>query len=114
MRLLTPFFMTIALMIVPAHTDAQAYRENANTTAFPLTDNIMFPARETRTSLICQNATTNAAATLIFPSGMQIVLQAGGSIVLQAQSNLRGRVPNGVIQATGTAGQTLRCEEMYY
>lgn len=96
----------------PAHAQTTA----VNTTAFPLPGNVLFPARTERKALRCQNSKTNHAATITYPSGFAMVLEAGGSLW---DTNLGvpvpnvGIGPNGAILATGTSGEVLSCEDTY-
>ena len=46
--------------------------------------------------------------------GFAVVLQPGGSLWEVAPSYEHGRVPDGQLKATGTSGETLTCEEVYF
>ena len=114
-RLITAFAaLAIALSALAPPLVAQQATVTANSTAFPLSSNILFPARASgRLKLECYNATTNAAVTITFASGFSFVIQPGGYYSSVAPSNLRGRVTDGIITATGTAAQTIACEDNY-
>ncbi len=102
--------LSLVLMFVAtlAGGELAAQTANRNTTAFPLSSNVLFPAQSQRQTLRCYNATTNDAATVIYPSGFAVVLQPGAPLW-----ETGSRVPTGQFTATGTAGQTLDCVETY-
>ena len=102
-RLFIAAVLAAMLFAVPAF----AQTANVNSTAYPLSSNIMFPARGQRVALKCQNPTTNNDATITYPSGFAIVLRPGGALWETV------RVPSGQILSTGTATQTLPCEEVF-
>jgi hypothetical protein len=105
--------LVAALPLSPA---ARAETAVVNTTAFPLPGNVLFPARTERKALRCQNAKTNNAATITYPSGFSFTIEPGGSLWetnIGIPSANVGIGPNGQILATGTAGQVLSCEETY-
>ncbi|MDP2377795.1 hypothetical protein [Reyranella sp.] len=112
-RRLALLVLIAALAVSPAlPVSAQTATTNVNSTAFPLASNIMFPARAQRVALKCQNATANDLATVTY-DGFSVVIQPGGFLWEVGAANLPGRVPTGVITATGTAAQTLNCMESY-
>lgn len=115
MRLLS-LASIVALWAIAVPAGARAQTTAVNTAAFPLSGNVLFPARTERKAIRCQNSKTNHAATITYPSGFSIVLEAGGSLW---DTNLGvpvpnvGIGPNGAILATGTSGEVLSCEDTY-
>lgn len=95
--------LALAFAPLPALADVIA----ANTTAFPLPSNVLFPARSNRLSLKCYNAPGNGTAIVTYASGYTFSM-IGGAALWET-----GRVPSGAITATGTAGNVLSCEEVY-
>ena len=102
-RLFIAAVLAAMLFAVPAFAQTSV----VNSSAYPLASNVLFPARGQRVALRCYNPTTNAAATVIYPSGFAIVLQPGASL-FDTQ-----RVPSGAITSTGTAAQVLPCEDTF-
>jgi hypothetical protein len=78
------------LALVLAERPAAAQTANVNSTAYALSSNIMFPARNNRLALRCQNPTTNHAATVI-ADGMSYVLQPGGYLGFEGVDNAQQR-----------------------
>lgn len=106
----------VAVLAIATPGPASAQVTAINSTAFPLPGNVLFPARTERKALRCQNPKTNDAATITYPSGFVMVLEPGGTLwetnIGVAVPNV-GIGPNGAILSTGTAGQTLKCEDTY-
>lgn len=108
--------LTVATAMAAPMLSASAQVTAVNSTAFPLAGNVLFPARVERKALRCQNAKTNDAATIVYPSGFSMILEPGGTLW---ETNIGVEVPrigigpHGAILATGTAGQTLACEDTY-
>lgn len=108
--------LLLLVAALPLSPTARAETAVVNTTAFPLPGNVLFPARTERKALRCQNAKTNNAATITYPSGFTITLEPGGSLWetnIGVPGTNVGIGPNGVVLAEGTAGQILNCEETY-
>lgn len=103
--------LAFAILALPLPSMAAVERIGVNVTAFPLSGNVMFPSRTKRVALRCQNSLSNNAATIVYPSGFSIVLQPGGALWDAAPTDRY--LATGAIQATGTSGQTLSCEETY-
>lgn len=108
-------FLIAIILVLALPFPLAAVTPNSNATAFPLPGNVLFPARIERTAIFCQNPTTNAAVTITY-SGFSIVLQPGGYWERVGQAggfSEASGVPQGIITATGTAAQTLRCLEIF-
>lgn len=100
------FALAMAVLLFgPRSARADTYVNNA--TVFPLPSNVLFPARSNRLSLKCVNPLTNANATITYASGFSFVMVPGSTLWETA------RPPQGAINATGTAGQLLACQELY-
>lgn len=97
----------LALALALVSGGALADTVNVNATAFPLPSNQMFPARSNRLLLKCYNPPANGTVVVTYASGFSFNM-IGGAALWETQ-----RVPSGAISATGTAGQTLACEELY-
>lgn len=98
----------LALALALAGGDALADTVAVNSTVFPLPGgNQLFAARSNRLSLKCVNPATNASVTIAYASGFAFVMVPGATLWETS------RVPSGKITATGTAGQTIPCEEIY-
>jgi hypothetical protein len=118
--------LALASAIAAAPAPAMAQTTAVNTTVFPLSGNLLFPARAERRAIRCQNAKTNHVATITYPSGFVFTLEPGGSLwelnigtlggnwSVADPARRAGVGPNGAIHATGTAGETLNCEETYW
>jgi len=102
-RLFAAVALAAALFAVPAFADTSV----VNSSAYPLSGGVLFPARGQRVALRCYNPTTNHAVTITYPSGFAIVLNPGGSL-FDTQ-----RVPSGAITSTGTATEVLPCEDTF-
>jgi hypothetical protein len=107
MRSINPVVCAIAVAVAAAWP-ARADTASANVAVFPLASgNQLFPTRNNRLSLKCFNPTTNAAVVVTYASGYAITMAPGASLWETI------RPPQGKITATGTAGQTLACEDFY-
>lgn len=98
--------ISLALMLLAS--EALADGASVNATAFPLPNsNQLFPNRNNRLSLKCFNSLANGAATITYASGFAVILAPGGSLWETV------RPPQGILRATGTAGNVLQCEDYY-
>jgi hypothetical protein len=104
--LLAAAAVALGLLLAPMRA-ALADTVAVNATPFPLASNQLFPARNNRLALKCYNSTSNGAVVITYASGYTFTMIGGAALWETA------RPPTGAIQATGTAGQTVACEDIY-
>ena len=105
-----------ATLAVSAFTATPAYAVTVErkASAYPLASNVLFAARTGKVlALRCYNPTTNSAATVIYPSGFTVVIQAGGSLWEVVSTSSPGFLEAGAYTSTGTPGNILDCIQTY-